>query len=85
MTYLEATQYILISDMPDCVIEQCLEVINDLEKEFELEEKQCLACNGSGEGMYSDSTCNTCSGKGEVKPFDIACEAMGYFNQQEVA
>ena len=27
----------------------------------------CGMCNGSGEGMYSDSTCRYCKGKGEYQ------------------
>ena len=33
----------------------------------EEENEICSTCNGSGEGMYSDSTCSRCKGKGEFQ------------------
>jgi DnaJ-class molecular chaperone len=33
-------------------------------KEEKKEEKHCVVCNGSGEGMYDGSTCTSCKGLG---------------------
>lgn len=40
-------------------------------KEEDREEKHCVVCNGSGEGMYDGSTCTSCKGLGvKIKEYD---------------
>lgn len=41
------------------------------EQKEETEEKHCVVCNGSGEGMYDGSTCTSCKGLGvKIKEYD---------------
>ncbi len=68
MTYHEAKKYIALSDLPDIVISQCMEVVNDFKSEFE--PTACGVCNATGEAMWSDGICPICKGTGEIKEAD---------------
>jgi len=44
--------------------------------------KYCDSCNGSGEGMYSDSRCSRCKGKGMLEYNDY-CEADDKYQEEK--
>jgi hypothetical protein len=70
MTYSEAKDLIELSDLPDDVISQCMEVVTDFKSEFEQESLECHTCNGQGEALWTDSVCPICRGTGEIKKAD---------------